>query len=173
MPRNNEQPVRLFRLPYAGDIYLCTCGAAVRSDCTCSQELTLTTHYNRHLRDPEIVAWLIQQDTPFTTQEAADALGFPFADKDIQLVTRMHLHRELDLCGCSYDIDTKKFTPPGVDTLRRLNLRPHAGNQSLREESRQSPLEPVRHHEHSPAPHEDRQSPLDDLLAKNDPPAPQ
>jgi len=170
----NEQPVRLFKLPYADELYLCTCGATVRSDCTCSQETVLTTHENPHLRDPETVVWLLQQDAPFTIENAAEALKIELPNEkkfNAQLIVRMRLHRELTSCGCSYDAGTSRFTAPDVDTLRRLHLRPPVGSRSPREESQSSQAAPDRHRELSPAPHASRQSPPDDQPAENDLPA--
>lgn len=168
-----EQPARIFRLPYAVDFYVCTCGAAVRPDCTCSQELTLGMAANRHLRDPEVVAWLTRQSQPFTASDAAAALGGTADPGDIRLWQMVRLRSELAKCGCTYDEDTKRFTPPPVDTLRRLRLRRPECSQSRHEESQPCQPVPFPHPEPSQAPHADRQSDPADLQASCDQQSPQ
>lgn len=172
----DEAPVQFFRLPYADDIYPCTCGAAARSDCTCSHERTLGFGRNSHLRDPEVVAWLAQQQQPFTMDEAAPALGVAAVAADsapIVLAQRAHLRSELMKCGCTYDEETKRFTPPSADTLLRLRLRPPAGNQSRSEESPPSHPAPDHRLAPSPAPSANRQSVPDEPQASGDLPSPQ
>lgn len=121
-PDANERPVRLFRLPYANEFYPCTCDAPAQSACTCSQETILSPQPNPHLSDPEVVAWLERQEAPFTLEEAAQALGIALTGKnpDVQIITRVRLRRELSSCNCAYDAAARRFTSPGVETLRRL-----------------------------------------------------
>lgn len=170
---DDEAPVKFFRLPYADDLYPCSCGATVRSHCICSHEHTLEFSENRHIRDPKVVAWLAQHSPPFTAHDAATALRVTTEAGDIRLREMAHLRSELMKCGCTYDEETKRFTPPSADTLLRLRLRPPAGSQSRSEESPPSHPAPDHRLAPSPAPSANRQSVPDEPQASGDLPSPQ
>lgn len=155
-PALSELPAKLFKLPYADEFYVCTCEAIVRSDCTCDQETVITTHYNSHLRNPDMVAWLAQQSAPFRSRDAAVALGLSEFMGRNETAVLLHVHSELKGCGCQFL--NGLFTAPDAETLSGLRLRRPAHSQSQPVAQQPSPALPADHREPSPASHADHRS---------------